>query len=191
MLYFVADEILTLLYSYATRPPSEIPLRCYAGPSALVVRLHVRADGRVRAHRSQASRGEETYPTMKTTSTTRSSFLPTYHSPTQPHTMSLRTATRRSLQSLPRTVTGSATRSLIVPSQSLLSESTASPSSSSSSSSGKQGILSSFLRGSDSAKAEGQTTQSHSTSVARGKYIHEIQRHDVKSEHVEQYKQVM
>ena len=53
---------------------------------------------------------------------------------------------------------------------------------------GKQGIISSFLRGSESAKAEGQTMQSHSTSVARGKYIHEIERHDVKSEFVDQYK---
>lgn len=153
--------------------------------SSVVRRLHVRADGRVRAHRTkQASRGDE----PDDVDDGRGNFLfPSHH---YIHAMSLRTASRRSLQSLPRTVTAAPTRSLIVPSQSLLAES-APPSSSSSSSSGKQGILSSLLRGSDSAKAEGQTTQSHSTSVARGKYIHEIQRHDVKSEHVEQYKQVV
>ncbi|CAO1629548.1 unnamed protein product [Sympodiomycopsis kandeliae] len=86
-------------------------------------------------------------------------------------------------------------RSLTVPSQAAFSASTQqpnkSPSEAESGSSSKQGIISSFLRGSDSAKAEGQTTQSHSTSVARGKYIHEIQRHDVKSEFVDEYKQVV
>ncbi|PWN46696.1 NIPSNAP-domain-containing protein [Violaceomyces palustris] len=57
----------------------------------------------------------------------------------------------------------------------------------------KQGILKSLLHGSPSAKAEGPTTfaQSHSQQVARGKYIHEIQRQSVRPDKVEQYRQLI
>ncbi|CAO1619110.1 unnamed protein product [Parajaminaea phylloscopi] len=72
-------------------------------------------------------------------------------------------------------------RSLIVPSRAALSEAPGA----------KQGLLNSLLRGSESARAEGITTESHSSTVARGKYIHEIARHDVKPECVEQYKEVL
>lgn len=51
-----------------------------------------------------------------------------------------------------------------------------SSSSSSASSKQKQGILTSLLHGSKIAQADGLTTKSHSQAVARGKYIHEIQR---------------
>lgn len=68
------------------------------------------------------------------------------------------------------------------------SRSVAAADSSSSSSEGSgQGLLSSLLHGSDKARQEG-LTQSHSTSVSRGKYVHEIIRHEVKPEFVEQYK---
>lgn len=39
----------------------------------------------------------------------------------------------------------------------------------------KGSILKSILHGSDQAKSEGDTMQSHSTTVGRQKYIHEIQ----------------
>ncbi|KAJ1020273.1 hypothetical protein NDA18_005870 [Ustilago nuda] len=51
----------------------------------------------------------------------------------------------------------------------------------------KQSLLKSLLHGSEKAKAEGVTTQSHSNQVARGKYIHEIQRQSVSPAHAEEY----
>jgi hypothetical protein len=50
-----------------------------------------------------------------------------------------------------------------------------------------KGLLGSLLHGSDRAKEDGLTAQSHSASVGRGKYIHEIQRHVVRPEKVEEY----
>lgn len=41
------------------------------------------------------------------------------------------------------------------------------------------------------AKAAGNTTESHSRTVARGKFIHEIQRHDVRPECADEYKKVL
>ncbi|EPQ30458.1 uncharacterized protein PFL1_01984 [Pseudozyma flocculosa PF-1] len=55
----------------------------------------------------------------------------------------------------------------------------------------KQGILKSLLHGSEKAKAEGVTAQSHSAQVARGKYIHEIQRQSVAPEKVDEYKALL
>ena len=52
----------------------------------------------------------------------------------------------------------------------------------------KQSLLKSLLHGSDKAKAEGVTAQSHSARVARGKYIHEIQRQSVIPEKADEYK---
>lgn len=50
-----------------------------------------------------------------------------------------------------------------------------------------KGLFGSLLHGSDSAKEDGLTAQSHSARVGRGKYIHEIQRHVVRPEKVEEY----
>lgn len=55
------------------------------------------------------------------------------------------------------------------------------------SSKAKSGLLSSLLHGSASAKEDGLTAQSHSKRVGRGKYIHEIQRHVVRPDKVEEY----
>lgn len=52
---------------------------------------------------------------------------------------------------------------------------------------GKGGLFKSLLHGSQSAKEDGLTAQSHSTRVGRGKYIHEIQRHVVRPEKVDEY----
>lgn len=50
-----------------------------------------------------------------------------------------------------------------------------------------KGLLGSLLHGSQSAKEDGLTAQSHSRRVGRGKYIHEIQRHVVRPDKVEEY----
>jgi hypothetical protein len=55
----------------------------------------------------------------------------------------------------------------------------------------KQGLLASLLHGSERARQDGMTAQSHSTTVGRGKYIHEIQRHVVRSKKVEEYKSIL
>lgn len=54
-----------------------------------------------------------------------------------------------------------------------------------------QGLFASLLHGSDAAKQDGLTAQSHSTTVARGKYIHEIQRHVVRPDKVDEYKRIL
>ena len=51
----------------------------------------------------------------------------------------------------------------------------------------KGGLFKSLLHGSESAKEDGLTAQSHSKRVGRGKYIHEIQRHVVRPDKVEEY----
>ncbi|KDN53100.1 NIPSNAP-domain-containing protein [Tilletiaria anomala UBC 951] len=57
----------------------------------------------------------------------------------------------------------------------------------------KTGLLRSLLHGSESAKADGLTTTaiSHSTQVARGKYIHEIVRHSVRTDKAAEYRNVI
>ncbi|MCO5565583.1 hypothetical protein L7F22_019257 [Adiantum nelumboides] len=54
-----------------------------------------------------------------------------------------------------------------------------------------QGLFSSLLHGSETAKQDGLTAQSHSTTVGRGKYIHEIQRHVVRPDKVDEYKSIL
>ncbi len=54
----------------------------------------------------------------------------------------------------------------------------------------RQGLLRSLLHGSEAARAEGMLT-SHSTQVARGKYIHELVTHRVRPSHVQQYLQLI
>lgn len=49
----------------------------------------------------------------------------------------------------------------------------------------------SLLHGSDQARGEGMTAQSHSTAVGRNKYVHEISRVAVQPAHVEAYKKVL
>lgn len=51
----------------------------------------------------------------------------------------------------------------------------------------QKGLFKSLLHGSDSAKKDGMTAQSHSQQVGRGKYIHEIQRHVVRPDKVDDY----
>jgi hypothetical protein len=52
----------------------------------------------------------------------------------------------------------------------------------------RKGLLKSLLHGSESAKQDGMTAnKSHSQRVGRGKYIHEIQRHVVRPEKVDEY----
>lgn len=50
-----------------------------------------------------------------------------------------------------------------------------------------KGLFKSLLHGSESAKQDGLTAQSHSKRVGRGKYIHEIQRHVVRPDKVDEY----
>ncbi|PWN45094.1 NIPSNAP-domain-containing protein [Ceraceosorus guamensis] len=55
----------------------------------------------------------------------------------------------------------------------------------------RQGLFKSLLHGSDTARGEGMTAQSHSTAVGRNKYVHEISRVAVQPAHVEEYKKVL
>ena len=57
----------------------------------------------------------------------------------------------------------------------------------------KQGLFKSLLHGSESARDEGLTASgtSHSTQVARGKYIHEIVRHAAIPDKVGKYKETI
>ena len=51
-----------------------------------------------------------------------------------------------------------------------------------------KGLFKSILHGSESAKKDGPVaSKSHSQTVARGKYIHEIQRHVVRPDKVDEY----
>ncbi|KAE8254954.1 hypothetical protein A4X13_0g3214 [Tilletia indica] len=54
----------------------------------------------------------------------------------------------------------------------------------------QQGLLSSLLHGSEKAKSEG-LTMSHSSAVSRGKFVHEIIRHEVKPDCTAAYKAVL
>ncbi|CAD6889217.1 unnamed protein product [Tilletia controversa] len=54
----------------------------------------------------------------------------------------------------------------------------------------QQGLLSSLLHGSEKAKKEG-LTMSHSSAVSRGKFVHEIIRHEVKPDCTAAYKAVL
>lgn len=56
-----------------------------------------------------------------------------------------------------------------------------------------QGLFSSLLHGSESAREDGMTStgQSHSNTVGRGKYIHEIQRHVVRPDKLDEYKSLL
>ncbi|KIS65992.1 uncharacterized protein UMAG_06082 [Mycosarcoma maydis] len=89
----------------------------------------------------------------------------------------------------PAAVTPVQSRSLIIPSRPVLTDqSRAEKPSEKEDSQPKQSLLKSLLHGSDKAKAEGVTTQSHSMQVARGKYIHEIQRQSVSPAHASEYR---
>ncbi|TKY87549.1 hypothetical protein EX895_003563 [Sporisorium graminicola] len=94
----------------------------------------------------------------------------------------------------PRTAAtaAAASRSLIIPSRPVLaadqSSSSAQTPEETDAKQPKQSLLKSLIHGSDKAKAEGVTTQSHSMQVARGKYIHEIQRQSVSPAHVAEYR---
>lgn len=110
----------------------------------------------------------------------------------------LRTATRGWSARTIAAPTLVASRSLIVPSRPVYADQSSSSSAaaapgqqqqpSSDGTQPKQSLLKSLLHGSDKAKAEGVTTQSHSMQVARGKYIHEIQRQSVLPGHADAYR---
>ncbi|SPO31568.1 related to NIPSNAP protein [Ustilago trichophora] len=108
----------------------------------------------------------------------------------------LRTATRGwSTRTLtPSATTLVASRSLIIPSRPLSAEQNGATSQQQPEQDGqqpKQSLLKSLLHGSDKAKAEGVTQQSHSMQVARGKYIHEIQRQSVSPAHSDEYRSLI
>lgn len=81
---------------------------------------------------------------------------------------SIKPSIRSSIPSASRTLSATASISQSAPAPA--------PASTSTSTSSKQGILTSLLHGSKTAQNDGLTTKSHSSAVARGKYIHEIQR---------------
>ncbi|KAK0550954.1 hypothetical protein OC846_002652 [Tilletia horrida] len=88
------------------------------------------------------------------------------------------------------TSSAASVRALSTPSQPLLLPAATAPLRQADGSESQQGLLSSLLHGSEKAKKEG-LTMSHSSAVSRGKFVHEIIRHEVKPDCTAAYKAVL